>query len=161
MSSKRRRSNSTPTDKTKEQGEGEGEEQGEGEQSSKKIKMPRYIKSKEDRKFLQIPKYNDKNIELGQYLQSGKFASVYSIKGKQNRVCRITHETLSLKVEDEELLGLRIQQELAKYSDNIVEIYEFDMYRVSNPEVAKDYCRERERTRKTAKERRLVYFTSN
>jgi serine/threonine protein kinase len=145
MSSKRRRSNSTPTDKTKEQGEGEGEEQGEGEQSSKKIKMPRYIKSKEDRKFLQIPKYNDKNIELGQYLQSGKFASVYSIKDNPNLVCRITHTFLKKNLRDEELQGLRIQKELANHSNNIVKIYEFDMYRVSNPKVAKDYCRERER----------------
>ena len=46
---------------------------------------------------------------------------------------------------DEELLGLRIQQKLANDSDNIVKIYEFDMYRVSNPKIANDYCREKQR----------------
>jgi serine/threonine protein kinase len=104
----------------------------------------RYIISKEGQNFLQTINNNGVNIKLEQYIQSGGFASVYSIKDT-NLVCRITHERLSLEVEDEELLGLRIQQELANHSDNIVKIDEFDMYKVYNPEVAKDYCRERKR----------------
>ena len=130
----KRKKNTSSTDTTK------------GEQSSKKIRRPtnRYIISKEGQNFLQTMNNNGVNIKLEQYIQSGGFASVYSIKDT-NLVCRITHERLSLEVEDEELLGLRIQQELANHSDNIVKIDEFDMYKVYNPEVAKDYCRERKR----------------
>ena len=104
----------------------------------------RYIMSKEGYNFLQIPKYNDENIELGQYLQSGKFASVYSIKGNPNLVCRITHTFLKDVQVRNEYAGLGIQQELSSVPglDNIVKIDEYGLYQVSNPEVANKYCKQ-------------------
>ena len=40
----------------------------------------RYIKSKEGENLLQTINNNGGNIKLGKYIQSGGFASVYSIK---------------------------------------------------------------------------------
>lgn len=102
----------------------------------------RYIMSKEGDKFLQILNNNGENINLYSYLGSGGFASVYSIKGKQNTVCRITHKTLPETLIQNELKGLEIQNVLSGH-DNIVKINEYGSYIVHDDTVANKYCKER------------------
>jgi serine/threonine protein kinase len=101
-----------------------------------------YIISKEGDKFLGILNKNSGNIELGEYIQSGGFASVFSIRNNQNLVCRITHTSLTDVEVRTESIGLGIQKVLASYSDNIVKIDEYGLYQVSNPEVANKYCKQ-------------------
>ena len=101
-----------------------------------------YIMSKEDDEFLRILNNNGGNIKLGKYIQSGGFASVFSIKEYDHLVCRITHTSLTDVEVRNESIGLGIQKVLASYSDNIVKIDEYGLYQVSNPEVANKYCKQ-------------------
>ena len=104
-----------------------------------------YIMSKEDDEFLRILNNNGGNIKLGEYIQSGGFASVFSIKEYDHLVCRITNISLTDVEVRTESIGLGIQKVLASYSDNIVKVYEYGLYQVYNPEVANKYCIERQR----------------
>jgi serine/threonine protein kinase len=106
-----------------------------------------YIISKEGDKFLQIPSKNSGNIKLGKYIQSGGFASVYSIKNNPKLVCRITHTSLTYVDMINESRGLRIQYELSSVHglNNIVKIYGYGLYQVSDTNVADDYCIQRPR----------------